>query len=96
MDTANAKIPAISICGFLDKSNLERNVFSGNASASAIAALESNWVFDKFKLCKQGLRAKAVFKVNIYGRKKLILLLSLYILKKILYALICFSSKWVI
>lgn len=65
MEMANAKIPAISICGFFDKSNLERNVFSGNASASAMAALESNRVFDKFKLCKHGLRAKAVFKLKI-------------------------------
>lgn len=53
--------------GFFDKSNLERQRFSGNDSAKAIVVLESNCVFDKFKLCKVALRAKAFFNAKIYN-----------------------------
>lgn len=35
-----------------------------------MAVLESSWVLDKFKLCKQELRAKALFKLNIYIKKE--------------------------
>lgn len=65
MDTDKAKIPAISILGFFDKSNLASEVFSGSASANAMAALESNCVFDRFKLVNEEFRAKAAFRAKI-------------------------------
>ena len=58
-------MPAMSICGFFDKSNRFRYIFSVNASAIAMVAAESRSVSDKFKLSKQPFLAIASFKFRI-------------------------------
>lgn len=61
-----AKTPAVSIMGFLDKSSLVKETFSGSASANAITAPESSCVSDKFKLSIFEFLDNAVFNDNIY------------------------------
>lgn len=72
MEMARAKTPAISICGFFERSNLESDAFSGSASANAMAVLESSCVSDKFKLCKHELRVRAFFNAKIYSKELVI------------------------
>lgn len=66
METDKAKMPAVSIRGFLDKSNRVNDLFSANASAKVITAPESSCVSDKFKLCILEFFESAVFKDKTY------------------------------